>query len=393
MKKIFTLLMTIALVLSLNAQTTKTMQWGDSLRTYLEYVPASYNANTPAPVLFVLHGLGDDMSNMFEATGFKNIADQHGWIVVTPQALIAKATLFGQTMTIGTAWNSGVRASLYGQTLVVSEGVDDSGFLMAILDDLIAHYNVDQDNVFSTGFSMGGLMSNRLAIEHGDRLKAIASVSGPIGNVVQDNTPVAPVSAMHIHGTADGTIAYTDASFSMSGVSMGAIGLGAEATVEFWRAYNQCGTTPTVTAYPDAVADNLTFEKSEYTGGTSNTRVALIKVTGGDHDWYYTPANDIDYTTEIYNFFAACMQNTGISENVAAALNVYPNPATTLLNVEAAGAISEVAVYDLSGRMVLSHQVSEEGAVALSIANLSAGTYVVKVQTQNGIEHKTFVKR
>ena len=178
MKKIFTLLVLTVFVFGLYAQsgqTNKTMQYGGVERQYIEYIPA--NVLSPAPVVFVLHGLGDDMGNMFNATGFKQIADQHGWIVIVPQALEANVSLMGQNISLGTAWNSGVSANLsFLGNIIVNDGVDDSGFIMAILDDLISTYNVDQANVFSMGFSMGGFMSNRLAIEHGDRINAIAPV-------------------------------------------------------------------------------------------------------------------------------------------------------------------------------------------------------------------------
>ena len=193
MKKIFTLLMAVIFCFFANAQSglnTRSMTWGDTERQYLEYVPSSYNASTPAPVLFVLHGLGDNMSNMFNATGFRQIADAHGWIVITPQALNATISLMGYSYEIGAAWHSGASGSLGTMNIVVNEEVDDAGFLMAILDDLIANYNVDQNNVFCTGFSMGGFMSNRMAMEHGDRIKAIASVSGTIGNEIAD--PIEP---------------------------------------------------------------------------------------------------------------------------------------------------------------------------------------------------------
>jgi poly(3-hydroxybutyrate) depolymerase len=40
---------------------------------------------------------------------------------------------------------------------------------MAILDSLENNMNINTDSVFFMGFSMGGFMSNRMAIEHGDR--------------------------------------------------------------------------------------------------------------------------------------------------------------------------------------------------------------------------------
>ncbi len=371
MKKFFTLLTLIIAVVTLNAQsgqTNKTMQFGGVERQYIEYIPA--NVQSPAPVLFVLHGLGDDMSNMFNATGFKQIADQHGWIVITPQAL--EASVMGYSM--GTAWNSGIHASLYGMDLNINEDVDDSGFIMAILDDLIANSNADANNVFVTGFSMGGFMSNRLAIEHGDRIKAIASVSGTVGNVVQGNTPTGHVSAMHIHGTADGTVGYENADFNLSITSV-SVGLGAEATVEYWRSYNQCSATPATYNYPDNKDDGLTFERYEYTGGTNGTRTVFIKVNGGDHTWYYTPNNDIDYTTEIYNFFAGVPTN--IEENTHD-VNIYPNPAQSTLTIEGEG-ISEVRLFNDLGQQVLTSTSS-----TLNVSALSQGLYTAQILFHDG---------
>ena len=62
----------------------------------------------------------------------------------------------------GTMWNAALMPS----------DIDDSGFLMALLDSLAVQYPVNQDSIFFTGFSMGGFMSHRMAIEHGDRINA-----------------------------------------------------------------------------------------------------------------------------------------------------------------------------------------------------------------------------
>ena len=381
MKKMFTLLAALAICLTINAQTTKTMSWGGETRSYLEYVPSSYNSQTPAPVLFVLHGLGDNMSNMFTSTGFKAIADQHGWIVITPQALEASISLMGQTMSIGTAWNSGVSATFLTSNIIINDGVDDSGLMMAILDDLIDNYNVDQSQVFATGFSMGGFMANRLGIEHGDRITAIASVSGTVGNELKNNTPTGNVSAMHIHGTADGTVGYENADFNV-GISV-SVGLGAEATVDFWRNFNQCSATPVVTNYPDNTNDGLTFEKYLYTNGTNDTKTAFIKVNGGDHTWYYTPANDIDYTTEIYNFFVSCT-SSGISENESN-VAVYPNPACNVLNVESEAG-SQIFIYNMAGQKVMNIETADANE-SINISSLAEGVYVVRVVNGNAVSN------
>ena len=388
MKKIFTLLMTLCFCLSVFAQsgqTTKTMTWGGTEREYIEYVPA--NVSNPAPVLFVLHGLGDNMTDMFDYTGFKAIADAHGWIVVTPQALEAQISLMGYTLPLGTAWNSGVSASLAGTTIGVNENVDDAGFLLAILDDLIATYNVDQNNVFSTGFSMGGFMSNRMALEHADRFKAIASVSGTIGNVVANTTPSRHINTMHFHGTADEMVSYENAELSYNGMSF-SVGLGAEATVDFWKNANGCAATPSTYTFPDVASDGLTFEKYQYDNANEGIKTVFVKVNGGTHTWYNTPQNDIDYTTEIYNFFASCMTPTGVGEIAFPTVTVFPNPANDILHVEAES-IANIQVYNALGQLMTTTTNTD-----IPVSSYSEGLYTVSVTFADGrvLTRKVMVK-
>ena len=389
MKKIFTLLMTVCFCLSVFAQsgqTTKTMTWGGTEREYIEYVPA--NVSNPAPVLFVLHGLGDDMSNMFNSTGFKAIADAHGWIVVIPQALEATVSVMGQNMSLGTAWNSGVSGNIpIVGNIVVNENVDDAGFLLAILDDLIATYNVDQNNVFSTGFSMGGFMSNRMALEHADRFRAIASVSGTIGNVVANTTPSRHISTMHFHGTADEMVSYENAELSYQSISF-SVGLGAEATVAFWKNANGCAETPTTYNFPDNASDGLTFEKFQYDNANEGIKTVFVKVNGGTHTWYYTPNNDIDYTTEIYNFFASCMTPTGVGEIAFPTVTVFPNPVNDILHVEAEN-IANIQVYNALGQLMATTTNTD-----IPVSSYSEGLYTVSVTFADGrvLTRKVMVK-
>lgn len=302
MKKLLLLIALITMSVTLSAQTTKTMIWGGTQRQYMEYVPSTYDGSTPAPVIFTLHDVEGTMGDVFQSTNFQQIAEENGWIIISPQALPFSVVLFGTIpITVNGAWNAGISAVIFGQYFVLNGNVDDSGFMMAILDNLIETYNINQDKIYFVGFSLGGYMTNRMAIEHSDRIKAIVSVNGPIGNEVENLTPAVPVSAMHIHGTNDPIVNYETGTVSYSGFSFD-IGKGAEETVEYWRSFDNCSTTPEITYYPDIVDDGLTFEKYLYTDGTNDTKVALIKVNGGQHEWYNGPDHDIDYTQEIYNF-------------------------------------------------------------------------------------------
>src|SRR5574344_746067 len=387
MRKFFTFFFLVAICFTTWSQThvAKTLSYGGTVRQYLEYVPDSYDNTHPLPVLFCLHGLGDTMTNFAQSCGFTEIAEEHGWIMITPQALPANLSVLGMNIPMGAAWGAGVKATTLISTIELNPNVDDVGFLMAILDNLVATYNIDQHNVFATGFSIGGFMANRLAIAAGNRLRAIASVSGTIGNAVNTNMPVAHISAMHIHGTADSTIAYTDGSYTMSliPIPIGSVGLGAEATVDYWKNYNSCDATPIVTNFSNSANDGLTFSKYLYENGYFDTKTAFIKVVGGAHEWYSTPANDIDYATEIYNFFASCLyDDTKIEENESADWTIYPNPATDVIRIEG-DKMAQVQLLNSIGQIMTTIPCTDTH-FTIHLDDYATGLYLIRTTSVNG---------
>jgi len=377
MKKAFTLFILAVMALGLNAQTIKTLTWDGQERQYIEYVPTTYSATQPAAVMFLLHGMGDTMDNMFQATQIQRVAEDQGWIIICPQALdfTYENAMFG-SYDLGTCWNVGSTVSVsfefYGMPfsfdVTVNEDVDDEGFLMAALEATKAEYNVDQDKVFFAGFSLGGFMSHRMAINHGDVINAIAAVSGVIGNDLTSLTPVANVNVLQIFGTTDEMISYDDAMISLQSLGSYNIGLPVEQTVEYWRSFNQCDETPIVMQYPDTQNDGLNFELYTYLNGNNDSRVAFIKVYNGLHTWYSGSNSDIDYNTEIVKFFNNTMDIDGVEEATSNTLSVYPNPANDVINVGE----DVVYIYDLCGKLVM------QGSGSLDITSLSEGMYFVK---------------
>jgi len=363
-------------------QTTRDLTWDSQARQYIEYIPTAYNSENPMPVMFCLHGLGDDMQNFHNSLELNQWGETANWIIITPQALDAQIPLMGS---LGNAWNSGAGAEgipILG-TVILNDNVDDAGFLMAILDSLENNLNINTDSVFFMGFSLGGFMSNRMAIEHGDRITAIASVSGTIGMAVKDQIPVAKVNTLHFHGTNDETIAYEDAGFPIGGTNY-STGLGAEQTVDYWKTHNQCGNEATHTFFPDEKEDGLTFERFLYKNESENIQTALIKANNGIHDWYYTPVNDIHYSIEIYKFFTNTMDfPTDIKNTTIESLNIYPNPASDILFVSQD--VDEIAIFDVTGKLVL----KEFNNNSINISALNSGLYIVKTISEGkNYEHK-----
>ena len=376
MKKAFTLFFFAIMAFALNAQTTKTITWDGQERQYLEYVPTSYSEAVAAPVLFMLHGMGDDINNFFQATQIRNVAEEQGWIIICPQALDFTYAIPGLgSQDFGTCWNVGSTISVDFSSMgiplsfdvTVNEDADDEGFLMAALEATKAEYNVDQNKIFFAGFSLGGFMSHRMAIQHGDIINSIAAVSGVIGNDLTTLTPVDNVNVLQFFGTSDEMITYDDAMISLQTLGYYNLGMPVEETVEYWRAFNQCDEAPIVEQYPDTHNDGLTFEMYRYLNGNNDSRVAFIKVYNGIHTWYSGYNHDIDYNTEIVNFFNNTTDVNGVEEATSNTLTVYPNPANDFINVD-----KTVKIYDLCGKLVI------KGSGKIDVSTLPEGMYFVK---------------
>ena len=70
----------------------------------------------------------------------------------------------------------------------------------------------------------------------------------------------------------------------------------------------------------------------------------------------------------------------------AFSLNVYPNPATDLLNVEITPSDTGkmlLEVFDLSGKAVINKTAANEPLMQLDIKNLAEGTYYLKITQLN----------
>ena len=77
----------------------------------------------------------------------------------------------------------------------------------------------------------------------------------------------------------------------------------------------------------------------------------------------------------------------GINNVAAANLSVYPNPASTLLNITCNQTLADFnfEAYDIVGRLVIS-QVLTGTIITINVANLANGTYIYRItDKENGV--------
>ena len=336
----------------------QTIEWQGIQRQYLVKTPSDYES---LPVLFFLHGLGDNINHVNSEHNFQQVADRYNWMVVIPQAINEGN---------GTMWNAALMPS----------DIDDSGFLMALLDSLAVQYPVNQDSIFFTGFSMGGFMSHRMAIEHGDRINAAAPVSGLITYSMANQTAVAPVRMLHIHGTSDNIVGYDGYSQYFNSN----LGLGVDAILNYWRNANGCTNEPIIDSLPDTHNDGLRFVQYVYPG---TKELRHLKAIGGDHSWYRNAnQHDIDYITYIHDFFTGKNNVSKVNDPTTGSLKVFPNPTDGQIKIEL-NSPATIEVVDIKGNTIL-HKQYESGVAMLDLTNAPNGIYFIK---GNGITEKIVI--
>ena len=70
-------------------------------------------------------------------------------------------------------------------------------------------------------------------------------------------------------------------------------------------------------------------------------------------------------------------------------LNIYPNPASSVINVETDSHMQQIKVFDVSGRMVM-HMDVQNSQHTFDVSSLSNGFYIMQVHTEDGVEGRRF---
>lgn len=81
-------------------------------------------------------------------------------------------------------------------------------------------------------------------------------------------------------------------------------------------------------------------------------------------------------------------QHAGISNVSDATVQLYPNPTSNVLNINAEG-VQEVSVIDINGRTVM----TEKNVNTVNLSDLANGVYYVRVITNNGVATEKIVKK
>lgn len=232
------------------------LTFGGVPRTFVLHVPPGLT--NPAGLVISLHGSGQNGAQQAGATNFNAVANQFGFVVAYPDG-------------IDLSWADGRGASVPDR-----QGVDDVGFLAALIERLSRDFAVPPGRAFVTGMSAGGFMATRLACDRADLVTAVAPVAGTLGAGVPC-APSRPVSMMLIHGTGDTVVPFDGGPMVGRGGPSDIVS--APALAERFRQIDGCpGPFTELTA-------GGPVQRMAAAGCAGGTEVALVRIDGGGHVW------------------------------------------------------------------------------------------------------------
>ena len=169
---------------------------GSENREYFLTLPKNYDNKTPYKLLFAMHCMGSNAEDFVHHSpdqdhpspyyGQQKLDTEGNYIFVSPRG-----------DTDGMPWS-------------VSSDKDHK-FINQLLTTLEENYCIDTSRVFMTGFSFGAMVTNSMAQDMQDRLRAVAVYATADYNIYLPKNKGLPIAWMAVHGKNDGTCQYNRA--------------------------------------------------------------------------------------------------------------------------------------------------------------------------------------
>jgi polyhydroxybutyrate depolymerase len=269
-------------------------------RKYILHIPDRYDGRTEVPLVVFLHGGGGNAQTAQGFTNFNQVSDENGFLMVYPQA-------FFETATDSYAWADG--RGLAPDKL----GIDDVGFVDAVVTALKAEYKIDNQRVYLCGFSNGSFLTQRIAFQRNNQFAAFGTLGGTMNeSLYTRGNPGRAIPMVYVFGTADPLVPY-DGGYVSGNLTLEPV-TSVENAVAYWKTNNACTTTQSKVVLPNvSTADNSTVEVFQYTNCACNATVTFYRVIGAGHTWPGVPLPyvhsfgetnlDIQAGVELWNFF------------------------------------------------------------------------------------------
>ena len=234
--KIFTIIISILTIsMVTNAQTRKTITSEGQKREYLQYAPSGLGSKRP--LIISCHGMNQSAKYQWDALkDAKTLADKEKFVIVLPEGI-----------------NSGWDIS----------GDRDINLIKDLIAQMKKDFDIDENRVYLSGFSMGGMLTYHAMNKIPDVIAAFAPISGyPMWGFTYTGKRAIPV--IHHHGTGDDVCVYSNV----------------QRNIDELVKKNKCSSTPTITQNYGGYSH---ITRKEWGGGTDGVKVVLMELANKGH--------------------------------------------------------------------------------------------------------------
>ena len=205
-------------------------------RCWEKHVPENLDPGVPVPLIVDVHGYSSTSSTHMDLSGFNEIANTEGAIIVYPNGVPGKNLPTDPDE--NQAWNAGWCCAHASR-----DNIDDVGFITRVIEMTIEQENINSSRIYASGWSNGCAMVQRLAMEMSHVLAAVGCMSHYlITDYVDDYSPI-PI--MEVHGFLDNVVLYETSLLSLPWAedmwtNPESVDTGAIENMHEWASYNQC---------------------------------------------------------------------------------------------------------------------------------------------------------
>jgi len=356
--------------------TTQNLDVDGIERTYLEYLPAGFDAAISLPLVLSFHGGGGNAQDQLDIADLRNRADEEGFVLVYPSA-IPDPNDGG-----GTNWQVVVSGTL---PFTEPNPHSDIDFIEALIDEMADTRNIDTGRVYAMGYSNGGGFAFDLACRLNHKITGIGVVARTMyAESFSSCNVVHPTPVVTILGTSDFISAYDGIIYE------GTLYYHSNDEVNnYWIGAGGLEETPVITDVPNVSSnDGSTAELYTWTSSDGCHELLHYKVNGGGHDWPGSFGNqdfvshDVIWETLSQHDMEGrigCGTSSTSAQGAPEHVHLYPNPASDQLHLAGFGTLGTevdeaVEVRDMQGRLL--PEVALHGGT-LDVSDWPTGLYVL----------------
>lgn len=241
-------------------------------RCWQIYAPEEFSpsecAEISCPLVVDIHGYTDNVDRQRAISGFDDMADEFGFLVMYP---------IGHEASWNAGWCCGDAKDL---------GLNDVGVIEKMITIVQENWSTDPDRIYVTGWSNGCAMTQKMVNEASHLFAAGGCMA--LYLLEPESANYSPVPMMEVHGVRDAVIHY--------GVSYGSSAIfdfsldgneGALQNMERWAEMNGCsGSTPDVEIF------EWDYSVLGYSDCDNNAQVRLVSLNFAGHNPYLKDSPD-----------------------------------------------------------------------------------------------------